>query len=341
MNRLVAKLTAPKKFELVEEKMPTPGEKEILVKNRCVGLCHSDLPPYLGLGCTGLNKHGYHVMLTEVPYPIVLGHEPLGTVMAVGKGITAFKEGDTVSGMIPQTFASHFVTTVEATIKVNPRPEGYGLAEPLMCIANIARVAQPEFGDRVAVIGCGSMGLLTIMALKSAGLRELVAIDLQDHRLEQAKKYGATKVINPTRENVEDTAYEYTDGDMFDVVVEISGSLRGLDTALSIIRLADRVGPKGRGKILLTSVYGKEEKWSVKTSWNMMLRAPVMHVTHPRYCMDLVETMRRGVDMYEKGILKMDELITHRIPFTEIARGFDLLEKNDPSFLKGVVVFDS
>ena len=317
------------------------GDNEILIKNRYVGLCHSDLPPYLGIGCTGFNKNGYHVMLTNIPYPFELGHEPLGVVVDKGKSVTKYALGDTVSGMTYNAFADHFIVDADnAFQKVNPDPMRYPIAEPLMCIANIARIAQPEFGDTVAVIGCGYMGLLALMALRAENLKELVAIDIKDERLALAQKYGATKIINSTKEDVEDAAFRYSGGTLFDIVIEISGSLRGFDTALSVIRLADRVGHRGRGKILLPSVYGKEEKWSIRTGWNMMLKSPVMHVAHPRYAIDVIDTMRRGVEMYDKGVLKQDELITHRVPFAEISRGFEILESGDPSYIKGVIVFD-
>lgn len=339
MKRRVAKLVGPRTFDFFEEDIPALGDGEMLIRNQCVGLCHSDLPPYCGIGCTGLNANGYHVMLEKIPYPVMLGHEPLGIVEAVGKNIRRFKEGDRVSGMIHQAFASHIIANEDATVKANPDPASCSLAEPLMCVANIAQIAKPEFGDRVAVIGCGFMGILTIMALKAANLRQITAVDLQDSRLELAKRHGATSCINPGREDLEDAAFRLTDGAMFDVVVEISGSLRGFDSALSIIRLADRIGPKGRGAILSASVYGKAETWSVRTGWNMMLRSPIIHVAHPRYCMDLLGTMQRGMDMYTKGVLKMEEFITHRFAFEDLAKAFEVLEGSDASYIKGIVTF--
>ena len=65
----------------------------------------------------------------------------------------------------------------------------YCLAEPLGCISNMVRTARPEYGDFVAVIGCGTMGLLTLSALKQMPLQGLIAIDLQDSRLEWAKDW--------------------------------------------------------------------------------------------------------------------------------------------------------
>jgi threonine dehydrogenase-like Zn-dependent dehydrogenase len=339
VKRVRAKLVEPRKFDFFEENIPPLADNEILVRTRAVGLCHSDLPPFLGKGATVRNRHGYHAMTANIPYPVPLGHEPLGIVDEVGSAVTRFRPGDTISGMETGAFATHFITTEEAMVKVDSDPSRFPLAEPMMCVANIARVARPEFGDRVAVIGCGYMGLLVVQALAGPGLQLLAAVDIQERRLELAKKYGADLVVNPNRESLEDAAFASTAGQMFDVVVELSGSLRGLDAAMAIIRLADRVGPKGQGRLVLSSVYAKEEKWNMETGWNMMLRSPLVYVAHPRHAVDLQDVMERGIAMYERGKLRSDELISHKIPFADIAGGFDILASGDPDYLKGVILF--
>ncbi|MDR1536348.1 MAG: zinc-binding dehydrogenase [Planctomycetota bacterium] len=339
MKRVAAKLVGPKKFDFFEEDIPVLADGEMLIRLRAAGLCHSDLPPYLGIGASVLNRHGYHVMTSSLPYPYPLGHEPLGVVEEIGRGVKDFRPGDAVGGMAHGAFATHIVTTGLAMAKVDPNPAKLPLAEPMMCVANIARIARPEFGDRVAVIGCGYMGLLVIQALAGANIETLAAIDLLDNRLELAKKYGASLAVNPAREDLEDAAFAATGGRMFDVVVEITGSLRGFDGAMSIIRLADRIGPKGQGRLILPSVYAKEEKWSLGTGWNLMLRSPIIHVAHPRYATDLQDVLERGIAMYNLGRLKSDELISHRIPFPNIGDGFEILASGSPDYLKGVVVF--
>ncbi len=87
-------------------------------------------------------------------------------------------------------------------------------------------------GDRIAVIGCGFMGRMVIAGLKSQALGDIVAIDLDEKRLEMAVQYGATKTLNTKNVDVEDATFELTHGRMYDCIVEITGSLRGLQTAL-------------------------------------------------------------------------------------------------------------
>ena len=111
------------------------------------------------------------------------------------------------------------------------------------------------------------MGLLTISGLKARNLKNLIAIDLDDDRLEQAKKYGATVTINPRTEDVMDRILEITSGKGVDVSVELSGSLKGLETAVKIARFAGMLDHKGRGKVLMSTLYGKEEKWRFPESF--------------------------------------------------------------------------
>ncbi|MDR2390968.1 MAG: alcohol dehydrogenase catalytic domain-containing protein, partial [Planctomycetota bacterium] len=75
MKRIAAMLVKPRTFAFFEEDIPPLADSEILVRTRAAGICHSDLPPFLGNGATVLNRHGYHSMTANIPYPIPLGHE--------------------------------------------------------------------------------------------------------------------------------------------------------------------------------------------------------------------------------------------------------------------------
>ena len=155
-----------------------------------------------------------------------------------------------------------------------------------------------------------------------------------DGRLAVAGEYGADHTVNPAKESLEETMMKITRGKGFDVIVEITGSLRGLASALSISRIS------GRGKILLPSMYTRNEVFTQKMAYHMMYRSPILHVVHPWYCEDYMDTLEKAVSAYKKGIFPTDRLITHRIPFEEISRGFELLENNPEEYVKGIIVFD-
>ncbi|MEG2291484.1 MAG: zinc-binding dehydrogenase [Clostridium sp.] len=341
MNRKSAVLVGAKEFKIVEEAIPTVGDNDILVKLVACGLCHTDVPTYLGASDLAFNKFGQPVSVPGVNFPAITGHEPVGIVQEVGKNVTKFKVGDFAGGFIQNAFTSHIVINENMIFKISDKVEDlkHCLAEPLTCISNILRAANPKFGDYTAVVGCGLMGLLTIAGLSKCGAREVIAIDFSDERLEKAKEMGATITINPSKVDVYDEIQEITNVNGVDVVVEITGSLKGLNTALKIVRNADIFGYKGRGKILTSSVYARPETWDPEMGANLMLKAPILHSAHPTYSDDYERDVMIGVDAYIKGILPMDKLVTHEFTLEEIGKGFEMLASGDTSMLKGIVVF--
>lgn len=336
MKRKSAKLVGKKRFEFFEEEIPALKEDEILIEMISVGLCHSDIPAYFGTSCMGFHKNGYEAMEHTIKYPMGLGHEPVGKVIDVGEKVTRFHIGDMVTGVAAGCFTTHIIASEQDRWIVIPpikKPIESCLGEPMMCVTNIVQAAGPKLGDRVAVIGCGFMGLMCIAGLKAENLGMLVAIDFIDDKLQLAKKYGATHTINPSRENLEEEMYRLTNGKGFDIVIEITGSLKGLNSALAIIKIA------GKGKICVPSMYTRGEVFTEEMAYNMMYRSPIIHVTHPWYSDDYMNTLEQGVEAYKKGIFPTDELISHRIPFNEINKAFELLEKNSADYIKGILVF--
>ena len=336
MVRKTAKLTGKKTFTFFEEEIPELKDHEILIETISVGLCHSDIPAYFGTSCMGFHRNGYEAMEKEISYPMGLGHEPVGKVIKTGKSVTRFREGDFVTGVAAGCFSTHIIASETDRWTVIPsmnKPTEACLGEPMMCVANIVQAAAPRLGDRVAVIGCGFMGLMCIAGLKADNLGSLTAIDFVDEKLELAKKYGATHTINPAKENLEDVMYDLTNGKGFDIVIEITGSLKGLASALSIVKIA------GRGKICAPSMYTKQEVFTEEMAYNMMYRSPIIHVTHPWYSEDYMTTLEQGIEAYKNGDFPTDELISHRIPFEQIDEAFRLLEKNPTDYIKGILTF--
>ena len=342
MKRQLAVLTAPKTIEIIEEELPRLAPDEVLYRVISGGLCHSEIPTYLGKSSTGPNKYPYMSYNPGVKYPRGVGHEPVCVVEEVGSAVKKFSVGDVVTGHISRSFASHVITGTKGLVKIptTDKKIEYCLGEPLSCVTNVVRATAAEYGDSIAVIGCGVMGLLSISALAGKSLEHLIAIDLDDGRLAEARQYGATDVINPKTEDAEAVIFEMTEGRGVDAVIEISGSLQALATALSIIRIPERYGSRGRGRIVVGSLYAKETVWTPEMGYNLMLRVPEIHSVHPMYSRDLEEDVRRAVAGYVDGSLPIDRMISHVYSFADIARGFADLNSGDPAFRKGVVLFD-
>lgn len=345
-----ALIVEPRKIELFEEELPVLADDQVLLKTISVGMCHTDLPSFLGSYGNSISKHGFVRMgVGEPKFPIPVGHEPVCEVVEVGKNVKNFKVGQFVGGFGGK-FAEYNIiddnTRTYCEIPTGGKPIKYCVAEPLGCIVNIVRQASCKFGENIAVVGCGFMGLMVIAGLRKSGANKLVAIDFLDSKLELAKKFGATHTINPAQCEVDDVAWELTNGHFFDVVVEITGSVKGLDTACKIIKqphegsMAEFDGSfRGVGKVLIPSVYSKQEVFPQSLALNLMVRTPVLISTHPTYDTRPRENMQEGIAAYMDGRLPCDEFITHEIPFEQIQTAFELLEHPTPDYVKGIVTF--
>lgn len=332
MRARIAKIVAPCKIEIFEEEMPEPKEGEFLVKVIACGLCHSDVPFYQGAK-DPTRRGGADASASGGIFPYPIGHELNGVVVAVGPGVKDFKVGDRVGGLVFASFATHVMCRVDSLVGkiVEDVPMDTTLAEPLMCITNIVRAANPEIGDYVAVVGAGFMGLLTIAGLSHCPVREVIAIDLVDERLQLAKEMGATRTINPQKEDPVAAVMEITGGHGADVAIDITGRYAGLALATKIIKVQ-------RGKILAPSFYTKPE--TIDIGPELLSKVPIIHSVHPGYSFDYARDVEAGVWAAKRGILPIEKLITHRFKLDELPKAFELLVSNPPGFIKGVVVMD-
>ena len=184
-------LMEPHRFEIHEvEEEPGPGE--VMMKVASCGLCNWELNFWDG----NLNFMGY---------PHKLGHEFAGTVVKLGPGCTKFKVGDKISAVARGFggFAEYRATPEACCEKLadNIDPK-YALGEPQKCILTVLRATAPQAADYGVVLGCGPMGMWCIQALAGNYLAGLIAIDVDDAKLEMAKGFGATATINSKNENV-------------------------------------------------------------------------------------------------------------------------------------------
>ncbi len=345
-----AMVVAPRRIEIFETELPKLADDEILMKTISVGMCHTDLPTFLGSVGISVSKYGYTRMgVGEPVFPTGLGHEPVAEVVEVGKAVKNFRPGEIVGGF-GGGFNDYFIIKDDnrmfCEIPTDGKPVKYCCAEPLGCIVNIVREASCKYGENVAVVGCGFMGLMVIAGLRKSGAKKVVAIDLLDNKLELAKKYGATHTINPKNCEVDDAAWELTNGRFFDVVVEITGSLNGLDTAGKIIKQNHAGGMdqfdgsfRGVGKILIPSVYAKGDPFPPTLGWNLMVKTPILVSTHPTFAPRPRENMEEGIASYMDDRLPCDAFISHEFPFEDVQKAFEMLDKPTPDYIKGIVTF--
>lgn len=346
MKTTSAVITGPRKIEYIEEELPVLGPHDILIKTDSVGLCHTDLPVYQFRQAFGISEHGYREC-QKLSGPTKLGHEPVGTVVETGREVTRFAVGDRVSGNYPQAFTTYRVVPDDTVLVKLPElrtDHRLCIAEPMGCVTNILHYMAQDKMDSVGVIGCGYMNLMVLSALRAQGVRDLVAVDLRDSRLELARRFGATCCLNSARQNIVDEVYELTNGRFLDSVVEMSGTLKGLDSACSIIKFAKKNGLptgeyNGRGRIVITSVYASEEVFPMSLGYELVLRCPILDAAHPMCGVSVLQNDEEAVRAFADGSIPMDEMISHRFSFEELDKGFEMLENPTEDYIKGVVFF--
>lgn len=347
MKTTTAIVSAPNRIDYIQQELSPLGEHDVLLKVDAVGLCHSDVPKYTGTCDVGFSADGFRYV-KAVEYPCPIGHEPIATVMETGKAVTRFRAGDRVTGFISASFTQYMVISDEAVFSRVPQAEYDPLTcigEPLGCTMNIVDNVMCENASRVAVVGCGAMGLMAISVLRGCNITDLVAIDIAADKRALALEMGATDAINPLDGDVQVAAFSRTGGHFFDAVIEITGSLRGLETAVSIVKYPHINGRheqpyQARGRVISASVYGKEEIFSRRLGYELMIRSPLICVAHPIGAISVNRNVERGADAWRTGKIPMEKLITHRVKFEEIEKGFEWLTHAPEGYIKGLVTFD-
>lgn len=315
-----AALISPETFELEEHSL-IAGSDEVIIKIAACGICSSEIPRYDGTNIASPSGPG--------SYPIYMGHEPSGTVVETGSSVVTLQEGDRVSGAIgPNSggYATHALAKADSLYKVPDNiPLEHALAEPLFCVTNIARAASPSFGDHVAVVGCGAMGLLAIAALNNNGLGSLIAVDRFQQRRSLAMEIGATHSFSSDEAVSE--VMDLTQGGC-DVVIEITGGPSGLELSADLLKI-------GQGSLIMAGYHHSANMYNLR---NFAYKGLVAHQAHPHYSPDQNADYKRALAALGKGVFPIDKLITHQYGLDEVGAGFNALRSNQADFIKGIVV---
>jgi len=232
--------------------IPKLKKGQILVRLTFSGVCHSQL----------MEAHGKRG--TDHYLPHMLGHEGSGVVQKVGQGVTKVKKGDQVilgwikgSGIdaggtvylhkgekinagAVTTFSEYAVVSENRCVIL---PDGvpmdvavlFGCAVPTGA-GIVTNTIKPPKGSTVAVFGLGGIGMSALMATKLYDCEKVIAIDIEDKKLKFAKLFGATDIINSTKNNPIDCIKRLTDGVGVDFSIEASGQTKTIEQAFSSVR---------------------------------------------------------------------------------------------------------
>ena len=356
-----------KKPMVIEElELGGPNERELLVRYKAAGLCHSDLSVINGV-------------LTLPPLPCVLGHEGAGVVQEVGRGVTRVKPGDHVllmwvpvcgqcyyclrgqpylcvlkdttrSGtMLDGTyrlkkgnqnigkmvgvgsFSEYNVVNEESVLPIDPdipfevaAITGCAVVTGVGAVINKARVKP---GSSVAVVGIGGVGLSVVQGALLASATKIIAIDILDNKLEFAKQFGATHVINASREDPVEKAMEATEGIGADYAFEALGKSETALTAFKLIRRG--------GYAVIVGVPALDDMLTLPLYELPLMEKSILGCYYGSD--DIRIELKTLLDLYKNGRLKIDELITSRYSLEEINTGFKDLESGKNA--RGVVIY--
>ncbi|MGW7256338.1 zinc-dependent alcohol dehydrogenase [Streptomyces sp. NPDC054834] len=317
---------APGAHRVVPHEPREPGPGEALVAVHAVGICGSDREVY-----QGNRPEGY------VRYPLTPGHEWSGTVRAVGAGVPGSLVGRKVVGEgfrncqvcdrchagettlctagyeetgFTQPGAMATTLTLPARL-LHALPDdadltAAALLEPAACIAAAALKANAQPGERMAVVGTGTLGMFAVQFLKAVSPAELLVVGTRNDREALSRQFGATGFRLKDQELPDD----------FDVVIETAGSTSAARTAASLLRRG--------GRLVLTGIPAAGADGLDPT--DLVVRQLEVHTVFGAPPDAWAHTVR----VFGAGLLDPLPLVTHELPLTEFSQAIELVGAGDP-----------
>jgi L-iditol 2-dehydrogenase len=322
-------------IRIQEMSRPVCGPGEMIVRVEASGICGSDVMEW------------YRIKKA----PLVLGHEVAGDVVEAGEGVENFKVGDRIVAAhhVPCNTCSYCLTghhtACETLHRTNFDPGGFAeyvrlpainvdrgvflipddlsyeqatFHEPLGCVLRALRIARLQPGQNVLVIGSGIAGLLMIHAARELGAGRILAIDPVPFRLDMAKQFGADEAI-PPEEDPNAILRRITGSRLADLIVVCTGAEMAQNRALES---AERGGmilffalpdPEVKISFSVTDVFGRNDR-TLTTSYG----------ASPYDSWAALELMR-------SPNIRVKDMITHRLPLSDTAKGFLLVERAQDS----------
>lgn len=333
-------LTAPKKLEMAEVPMPEIGPQDILVRVRHCGICGSDV-------------HGFDGSSGRRIPPLVMGHEAAGVVERVGQQVQGFKAGDRVTfdstvycgncffcrrgdinlcdnrcvlGVSTGEYRQHgafaeFVAVPERIVYRLPDElsfEEAAMIEAVSIAVHAVNRTPRVLGASAVVVGAGMIGQLVVQALRAAGCGLIVAVDLDEQKLETARGFGADHGINGKAPDAVEQIQALTGGHGADMSFEVVGAGPTLQTAIAAVR-------KGGSVTLVGNLAPKVELplQSVVTRELTLIATCASSGEYPQ-CMDLMT----------RGSIDVKPMISAIAPLEEGAAWFDRLYAGEPGLMK-------
>ncbi len=336
-------LTKYNHLEIQEWPRPEIGPDEVLLRVAACGICGSDI-------------HGMDGSTGRRQPPIIMGHEASGTVAEVGRNVQTWKPGDRVTfdstvycgtcwhcrrgeinlcdnrrvlGVSCDDYRRHgafaeYVTVPQHILVRLPDNVTFAQAamiEPLSIAFHAVRLTRVALGDRAVVVGAGMIGLLVIQALRASGCGQIIAIDVDQRRLDLARKFGADRGLLSDSADVAAEVRGMTYGRGADLAVEAVGISAAVHTAVSCVR-------KG-GQVTLVGNLTPKIDFALQTVVTRELTIRGSCASRGEYAACL--------DMMACGAVSIDPLVSAVAPLAEGAAWFQRLKAGGDGLLKVIL----
>lgn len=325
---------------MTEAEVPVPGPNDLLIKIRKTAICGTDIHIY----------RWDEWSQKTIPVPMIVGHEYVGEVVAMGDEVAGFEEGDRVSGEGHITcghcrncragrrhlcrntfgvgvdrqgaFAEYLVIPAFNAFKI-PENISDDLAAIFDPFGNAVHTALSFnlTGEDVLITGAGPIGIMAAAVAKHVGARYVVITDVNEYRLELARKMGATRAVNVMEQDLQDVMDELKMTEGFDVGMEMSGVPSAFASMLEEMNHGGKIAmlgiPPGDMSIDWTKVIFK----------GLEIKGV--------YGREMFETWYKMASLIQSG-LDLSPMLTHNLPVDEFQKGFEIMNSGQ----SGKVVLD-
>jgi L-iditol 2-dehydrogenase len=335
--------TKPYTLEYSDFPDPSAGDDDVLIRVKACGICGSDVHGFTG-------KTG-----RRIP-PLIMGHEAAGIVEKLGKNMSGFKKGDRVCfdstiycnkceacqaglfnrcdkrqvlGVSVPSFKRHgafaeYVAVPSWIVSKIPDELSFihaALLEPASIGTHAANRAPISNNDIVVVLGAGAIGLFILQAARLRGATKVIAVDINEFRLDIAKKLGADKLINPLKSDLSEAILQETEGKGANVTLDAVGYAKTFTDAVSVTRMGGHV-----------VAVGNLEK---KAEFDLQQLIAKEHTFIGSYASS--GEFSDCIELVASGKINVEPLISDVLPLKEGPDAFDRLLKAEENLLKIVL----
>ena len=333
-------LTDYKKLELVDIPKPEFQSNELLIRVEACGICGSDI-------------HGWDGSSGRRKPPLVMGHEAAGVIEEVGSSVTKFEAGERVtfdsmvscgrcdscfSGSLNLcenrqvmgvacdefrrngAFAEYVVVPEHIAFRFPEQLkfEHAAMVEPVSIAIHAANITPIQLGDSALVVGSGMIGLLVVQAARLAGCSTVIAVDLDDQKLEIAKSLGADLALNAKNDDVLEQVLAYTGGKGADVSFEVVGATPTVKSAIECTRRG--------GAVTLVGNLAPQIDLPLQSVVTREIRLQGSCASNGEY--------PQCIDYLTRGDIKVDPLITAKAKLEDGPSWFDRLYAGEAGAMK-------